>query len=373
VSTLVRLFLILSSAFGGATASPAQATPTSPRIPFVKDLVVTDAVQATEGDYESTVTVGDSSARGVALEIAGDAPQAAGQAPEQVSVTRTVRPIDLKSGRTWKYWFNTSDEDVIEGTTAIGVSAEVLNDLRAHGQARLTLDGRAGGVMGAVGDLLGSMGSSNPVKGILGGRMQASGIVKLVEPRPVAMAVLVNGKIASLAAWHARGHLGEGDAAEDADLFVLDDPTNPLTLRATIGTDKVQVIRIDFPIAAPDKVLEQELQKDRRAALYGIYFDFNSATMKPRSEPVLRQIVAVMKREPAWTLKVEGHTDNVGGDKKNLDLSARRAAAVKAALVRLGVPANRLETGGYGASVPRETNATLPGRARNRRVELSRT
>lgn len=47
--------------------------------------------------------------------------------------------------------------------------------------------------------------------------------------------------------------------------------------------------------------------------------------------------------EPAWTLKAEGHTDNVGGDAKNLDLSTRRAAAVKVALVERGVPASRLE------------------------------
>jgi len=79
-----------------------------------------------------------------------------------------------------------------------------------------------------------------------------------------------------------------------------------------------------------------------------------------------------MKREPAWTLKVEGHTDNVGDNAKNLDLSTRRAAAVKAALVERGVPASRLDTGGYGSQVPRETNTTLAGRARNRRVELSR-
>jgi OmpA-OmpF porin, OOP family len=79
-----------------------------------------------------------------------------------------------------------------------------------------------------------------------------------------------------------------------------------------------------------------------------------------------------MKKDPSWVLVVEGHTDNIGGDLRNQDLSSRRAAAVKAALVERGVSADRLNTAGCGASVPRETNDTLAGRARNRRVELTR-
>ena len=70
--------------------------------------------------------------------------------------------------------------------------------------------------------------------------------------------------------------------------------------------------------------------------------------------------------------KPEGHTDNIGGDSKNQQLSARRAASVKAALVERGVAAARLQTTGYGRAVPKATNDTIAGRARNRRVELSR-
>ncbi len=69
-----------------------------------------------------------------------------------------------------------------------------------------------------------------------------------------------------------------------------------------------------------------------------------------------------------------GHTDSIGGSGNgNQILSARRAAAVKDALAnRYGVAATRLDTGGAGDSQPLETNATLEGRARNRRVELTR-
>jgi outer membrane protein OmpA-like peptidoglycan-associated protein len=70
---------------------------------------------------------------------------------------------------------------------------------------------------------------------------------------------------------------------------------------------------------------------------------------------------------------VGGHTDNVGGDAFNLDLSKKRSAAVKDALVsQYKIAPERLIAAGYGASSPVETNATMEGRARNRRVELSK-
>jgi outer membrane protein OmpA-like peptidoglycan-associated protein len=342
------------------------------KIPVVAGLTIVKAVHATEGDYEAMSFVDGITARGVAMTITGDAPQIAGQKPEPVTVLRVVGKQDLKTARTFKYVFNTSDEDFISGTTAVGVSSAVLEDVRARGQAQLTLDGRAGGLAGLVGDLLGSVGKSSGIAGGFAGRVQASGIIKLAEPRPVLLPVLVNGRRTMLSAWHLRGRLGEGDSAEDAELFILDDVENPLTLRFTIGADKLDVIKIEFPVTDAPKEMERELAENRRTAVYGIYFDFNSATIKPQSEPVLREIVSVMKSQPSWLLKVEGHTDDVGGDAKNLDLSSRRAAAVRAALVARGIPEGRLTTGGYGASQPRETNTTLAGRARNRRVELSR-
>jgi outer membrane protein OmpA-like peptidoglycan-associated protein len=88
---------------------------------------------------------------------------------------------------------------------------------------------------------------------------------------------------------------------------------------------------------------------------------------------VLEEIAGVLKDDPEWKLTVSGHTDNVGGDAYNLDLSKRRAAAVKQALVaQYHVAPERLSTDGFGASRPVDTNDTLAGRARNRRVELTR-
>jgi outer membrane protein OmpA-like peptidoglycan-associated protein len=123
----------------------------------------------------------------------------------------------------------------------------------------------------------------------------------------------------------------------------------------------------------PTGAIEKLLAKSGRVDVYGIYFDVGSATIKPESEPVLKEISDALAKNPAWKLSVEGHTDNVGGDASNMGLSRRRAASVKVALVtRYGIAGDRLVTAGFGASRPKESNGTVKGRARNRRVELVR-
>ena len=139
------------------------------------------------------------------------------------------------------------------------------------------------------------------------------------------------------------------------------------------GNFRVEVVKINFPVAKPENVVEKQLIEDKRAVTYGIYFDFNKDTLKPESGPVLKEIADAMTHNPDWKLTVEGHTDNIGGDVYNLDLSKRRAAAVKEALVsQYNIAPDRLLTNGFGASRPVAPNDTLEGRARNRRVELVR-
>lgn len=137
---------------------------------------------------------------------------------------------------------------------------------------------------------------------------------------------------------------------------------------------KLQVIKISYPAEKKSTPkMEQDLEEKKKVEIYGIYFDFASDRLKPESTPVLDEIAQVMEKHPDWKLTVNGHTDNIGGDTYNLDLSKRRAAAVKQALVtRYHIAAERLSTNGYGASGPIDTNDTLEGRARNRRVELIR-
>ncbi|MBN1298001.1 OmpA family protein [bacterium] len=118
--------------------------------------------------------------------------------------------------------------------------------------------------------------------------------------------------------------------------------------------------------------LRKQLSGDKRARLYGIRFDFNAAAIRPESLPILDEVVALLSSEPAWTLTIEGHTDSIGSDNRNLDLSRQRADAVKAYLQSKGIGGNRLKTEGYGESRPVAENNTELGRAQNRRVELVR-
>ena len=117
--------------------------------------------------------------------------------------------------------------------------------------------------------------------------------------------------------------------------------------------------------------MAKELETAGRVSLYGINFATGRADITPDSAKSLSDIATVMKGHPGWKLRVEGHTDNVGPAQANLELSKKRAAAVKDWLVkRHGIDAARLATEGYGQGKPLAPNDSEGNRARNRRVEL---
>lgn len=111
------------------------------------------------------------------------------------------------------------------------------------------------------------------------------------------------------------------------------------------------------------------INKDGFIAL-DIHFDTGKATIKPESQPIVDQIVALLKDNASLKLSVEGHTDNVGDAKSNKTLSENRAKAVMSAIVAAGVSADRLSAAGFGAERPVADNRTEEGKAKNRRVEL---
>jgi len=127
------------------------------------------------------------------------------------------------------------------------------------------------------------------------------------------------------------------------------------------------VSNIRITTASPDT--RNKLLEEGKLISYGIYFDVNSDKVKPESFGALNDIAKVIK-EANVKVQVVGHTDNTGSDATNLDLSKRRAASVKAELVKLGVSGDMLTTDGAGASVPIAPNDTPSNKALNRRVEF---
>jgi outer membrane protein OmpA-like peptidoglycan-associated protein len=100
-----------------------------------------------------------------------------------------------------------------------------------------------------------------------------------------------------------------------------------------------------------------------------VSFDVNSAAIKPAFKPSLAKVAEVLKGYDS-RMTVVGHTDSTGSESYNQQLSERRAEAVRAELIREGVPADRLIAAGRGETEPRADNATDAGRAQNRRVEI---
>lgn len=104
---------------------------------------------------------------------------------------------------------------------------------------------------------------------------------------------------------------------------------------------------------------------------HNVHFDFDKDTIKATSLSILKQMANDMIDNPSLSFEIAGHTDSMGSDSYNIDLSARRAAAVVTYLVERGVDGIRLRSRGYGESRPIASNQSDAGRALNRRVELT--
>ena len=133
------------------------------------------------------------------------------------------------------------------------------------------------------------------------------------------------------------------------------------------GTSMISNVRIAQGL--PDT--RNKLLTEGKLVTYGIYFDVNKADVKPESYGTLKDIASILNEVPDVKVKIVGHTDSDGDDAKNMDLSKRRAASVKAELAKtFGVNADRLVTDGIGETQPVAPNDTPVNKALNRRVEF---
>jgi outer membrane protein OmpA-like peptidoglycan-associated protein len=372
------------SSFPGWSPSSASTPNSNNPAPAKTGMLVVTAIASPRGDYESMKQIVSMDDSGITLSYHSEGPNpgAAGQS-NPVSVERLVLARDLNTAHDYAEVFTSSAPRSFPGTTAITASREVLAELKQKGSTAFSF--RPQGLAGALGSLVGTFSAltGTDTKNVGGISLDKLGKQVCSLQREgnglFAFPVLLNAQPVTLPALRATCTTDDGSA----DFYILDQPDYPLMLAWKLGEgSQLQVIKITYPPApaspksgqpAPPSAIEQQLKEKKKVDIYGIYFDFASDQLKPESTPVLEEIAGVLKDNPEWKLTVSGHTDNVGGDAYNLDLSKRRAAAVKQALVtQYHVAPERLSTDGFGASRPVDTNDTLAGRARNRRVELTR-
>ena len=358
--------------WGTIVHGPASLSDTV-RLPLCAGLTIVTAISRTEGDYESIKTITASDERGLTLVFSAQVPTRHGSL-RNWNKRRVVLREDLGTATLYAHFFASRGSDTIPGSTALGVSTAVLRSLKRTGRAELGLV--AEGNYGYPAD------RAKPASLY---DFEETWKLRRVGTGTVPVRVAVNDTVVSLPAIHAQGsYLGE-----KVDFWFLDDEANPLALQyqfakgGDVPTEAwhLRVVRISHRCtgttrtAREDRItrLERALRDQRRAVVYDLYFDFNSDGIRVESDSTLGEIAEVLRRNPDWTLAIEGHTDNVASDRYNLELSARRAAAVKAALVtRSSIAGSRLTTAGFGESRPQDRNDTVEGRARNRRVELVR-
>jgi outer membrane protein OmpA-like peptidoglycan-associated protein len=362
---------IISAAVAGvvlAALTPAPVAQATSVIPLCPGLTIVTSVSRPEGDYESIKTVASADTRGIAVAYSAQVPTRNGSL-RNWNMKRMVLREDLGTATLYAHYFHSNGSDTIPGSTTLGASTAILRSLKRNGTAELGL-------------------IAEDNHGFPADRSTSPNLYdyeetwKLRRVATVPIKVTVNDSVITLRAVHARGsHLGD-----KVEFHFLDDEENPLALQYAFasGSDPMitaRTVKISYRCSGSTRTsgeerilkLERALRDQRRAVVYDLFFDFNSEKVRAESEPTLREIAEVLRRNPDWALSIEGHTDNVASDQYNLALSSRRAAAVKAALgTRFGIAAARLTTAGFGESSPRDRNDTLEGRARNRRVELVR-
>jgi len=129
----------------------------------------------------------------------------------------------------------------------------------------------------------------------------------------------------------------------------------------------VSEIRVDTVIIRVDSSEIEELK------LWGTNFEFNKSQLRFESYPILDNVKRILKKYPDMKIEIHGHSDNIGNANYNLQLSYRRAEAVRNYLVYYGIDSSRMTILGLGEDFPIASNLTSQGRARNRRIEFKIT
>jgi len=265
---------------------------------------------------------------------------------------RRLSVIDRQTARTLILGFNVKMPLVIPGTTTIGTSTAVLDELRSTGHAATTLVYDA--------DM-----------------HSAPGAFTLIDDKG-KFSITLDNTPTQVPVVHASGIFQNGSMVAKGDFYFLNNRNNPLLLQYSVAftgeaTPRTERFVRVIPGASERAAMEQALATVKKFTTYGIHFDFDKSSIQNESVPLIREMAATMQNNPLWTINITGYTDSTGDPGYNQKLSLARAQTLKAALVRLGVNSNRMTTVGGGETNPVAPNTSIEGRAKNRRVELART
>jgi len=141
-------------------------------------------------------------------------------------------------------------------------------------------------------------------------------------------------------------------------------------------SDTTKYTIITVPALAEDEYFTEpfwvniKFEPPRHYRLDNVHFDFDKATLRPDSYVQLKELLEYLQRHDEVKIEIGGHTDNIGSDIHNLNLSQQRANTIRNYLIGKGINATSLKAKGYGASVPVADNSTEEGRQLNRRTEI---
>lgn len=268
-----------------------------------------------------------------------------------LAVERDILISDRKSARGYVLGYASKMPRVIPGTTSLGISDSVLRDLRAAGKANLSLVHSA--------DM---------------GRIDCELTTTGVD---VKVPVIVEDRVFDVPTIQTRANCGAGNRTGSGTLIFVNDLANPVLIESNLNfswEDRPRTERITRVVAGLglQSDMVQSLNTLGTYDVYGLHFDFDSANLRPDTSQLVAEIAAMLKENPKWVLQIAGHTDSVGGQDYNMGLSQKRSEAIREALIRQGIQPDRLVAIGFGMSKPKADNATLAGRAINRRVEFRR-
>ena len=143
---------------------------------------------------------------------------------------------------------------------------------------------------------------------------------------------------------------------------------------AAAQRDRARVERRDARVSDLETQLKElnarKTDRGMVVTLGDVLFDTGQARLLPEGSRNMVKLADVFRQDPRRRASIEGYTDSTGNAGANIELSSRRAIAVRTALMDLGVAADRLSTQAHGAEHPAASNATAAGRQMNRRVEI---